>query len=98
MWAGGRGAGRWGNHLLFVACLLSEVQQIAERAGIIRQGVVVEVAETETLINRSLRRVYLRFRQPVEIEKLTAIPGVTVLSQGDGPTAWRCRWRARWMR
>ena len=30
--------------------------------GIIREGVVVEVAETASLINRALRRVRVRFR------------------------------------
>jgi ABC-2 type transport system ATP-binding protein len=63
---------------------MSEVEAIAERVGIIRKGEVVEVAEKESLINRALRRVRVRFRKPVDGSRLADVPGVTVLSQEDG--------------
>jgi ABC-2 type transport system ATP-binding protein len=46
--------------------------------------VVVEVAETETLINRALRRVRVRFREDVDPSSLATVSGVEVLSQDDG--------------
>ncbi len=73
-----------GATVFFSSHILSEVQEIAERVGIIRLGKVVEVAETASLINRSLRRVRVRFRQAVDSKELVALPGVSVLSQDDG--------------
>ncbi|MBU2611556.1 MAG: ABC transporter ATP-binding protein, partial [Chloroflexi bacterium] len=73
-----------GATVFFSSHILSEVHEIAERVGIIRQGVVVEVAETAALINRSLRRVRLRFHQPVDSEALARLPGVSLLSKDDG--------------
>jgi ABC-2 type transport system ATP-binding protein len=57
---------------------------VAERVGIIRKGLVVEVAETSSLINRALRRVRVRFKEPVDAGRLTGVPGVKLLSQDDG--------------
>ena len=44
---------------------------------------MVEVAETAALINRALRRVRIRFRQPVEAGSLASIPGVRLLEQDE---------------
>ena len=68
----------------FSSHIMSEVEAVAERVAIIRQGVVVEVAEPSTLINRALRRAHVRFKQPVDTSPLANVPGVTVLSQDDG--------------
>ena len=73
-----------GATVFFSSHILSEVQEIAERVAIIRQGQIVEVAETASLINRALRRVSVRFEQPVDSQALAALPGVKLLKQSDG--------------
>jgi ABC-2 type transport system ATP-binding protein len=73
-----------GATVFFSSHVMSEVEAVAERVGIIRQGVVVEVAETDSLINRALRRVRVRFREAVDGRALAQVPGVAMLSQDDG--------------
>jgi ABC-2 type transport system ATP-binding protein len=72
-----------GATVFFCSHILSEVQEISDRAGIIRNGVVVEVAQTDSLINRSIRRVRVRFKEEVNIESLEALPGVEILGRDD---------------
>jgi beta-exotoxin I transport system ATP-binding protein len=77
-------ASREGATVFFSSHILSEVQEISNRVGIIRTGRVVEVAETEKLINRALRRVRIRFKQGMNAEALANLPGVSLFSQSDG--------------
>jgi ABC-2 type transport system ATP-binding protein len=73
-----------GATVFFSSHILSEVEAIAERVAIIRLGKVVEVANIETLLNRSLRRVRVRFKGAVPEHHLADLPGVSLLSEEDG--------------
>ena len=73
-----------GASVFFSSHNLSEVQEVADRVGIIRLGKLVEVADTSALINRSIRRARIRFRQPVDLSPLLSVPGVSLLARGDG--------------
>jgi ABC-2 type transport system ATP-binding protein len=72
-----------GATVFFSSHVLSEVQEIAGRVAILRRGAVVEVAETTALINRALRRVRIRFREPEDTTSLAFVPGVKVLRTDD---------------
>jgi ABC-2 type transport system ATP-binding protein len=77
-------AKRDGATVFFSSHILSEVQAVAERVGIIRRGRIVEVANTQTLIHRSLRRVRIQFRDSVDADALAGVPGVSLLKRDDG--------------
>jgi ABC-2 type transport system ATP-binding protein len=72
-----------GATVFFSSHVLSEVQEIAGRIAILRQGALVEVAETVALIDRALRRVRVRFREYPEGLVLDRLPGVKVLGWDD---------------
>ncbi|HUF38451.1 MAG TPA: ABC transporter ATP-binding protein [Anaerolineales bacterium] len=73
-----------GATVFFSSHIISEVQAVADRVAIIREGVIVEVAETAALLARSMRRVRIRFREPIEAGALIALPGVELLDREDG--------------
>jgi ABC-2 type transport system ATP-binding protein len=73
-----------GATVFFSSHIISEVQAVANRVAIIREGKIVEVAETAALLNRSMRQVRIRFQQPTAADELFNLPGVELLTQDDG--------------
>lgn len=73
-----------GATVFFSSHIISEVQAVADRAAIIREGKIVEVVETASLLNRSMRQVRIRFQQPTDVNALFNLPGVELLAQDDG--------------
>ena len=57
--------------------ILSEVQHVADRAAIIREGKLVAVDKVEELRARALRRVQVTFDGTVPDEAFTSVDGVT---------------------
>lgn len=59
--------------------VMSEVQKAADRVGIIRQGVLVAVAEVASLLESSARRVEIVFAEPVDAAPFQALEGLSEL-------------------
>jgi len=72
-----------GATVFFSSHIISEVQTVADRVAIIREGKIVEVAVTADLLHRSMRQVRIRFQQPTEAEELYKIPGVELIAKDD---------------
>jgi ABC-2 type transport system ATP-binding protein len=62
---------------------LDEVQHVADRVGIIRTGRLIDVDAVDSLRERSLRTVTVRFRKPVDAVELRAIDGLRIVAQED---------------
>jgi len=73
-----------GATVFFSSHIISEVQAVADRVAVIREGKIVEMAETASLLNRSMRQVRIRFQQPTEADELIKLPGVELLAKDDG--------------
>ncbi len=73
-----------GATVFFSSHIMSEVESIAERVGIIRGGRMVEVADPRTLGARGLHRARVRFIDSVDVSKLSRLKGVEILSQDNG--------------
>ncbi len=63
---------------------LDEVQHVADRVGIIRGGRLIDVDSVESLRERSLRHVTIRFAEPVDPDAFAGLDGVRVQDTDGG--------------
>jgi ABC-2 type transport system ATP-binding protein len=73
-----------GATIFFSSHIISEVESLADRVAIIREGVIVEEADPGELVGMQVRRMHIRFRETVDPSPFNQIPGVKLLSQSDG--------------
>jgi ABC-2 type transport system ATP-binding protein len=66
-----------GRTIFLSSHILSEVQAICERVAILRDGQLKAVERVSDLINVRFHWVTLYFRQPVSLERVSAVPGVS---------------------
>ncbi len=78
-----REANAVGATVFFSSHIMSEVESLAERVAIIREGEIVEVADTSTLTHRAVRRLTVRLKRPVSSERIGNLPGVELLPSTD---------------
>lgn len=68
-----------GATIFFSSHIISEVETIAEQVAIIRNGVIVEVAEPHHLMKMAIRRARVRFSEAVDSLPLGQLPGIQLL-------------------
>jgi ABC-2 type transport system ATP-binding protein len=69
--------------------VLGEVQQTADRVGIIREGVLIATEQVENLRKRAIRRVEIIFDRAVTADEFAVLPGLSDVTV-DGQSL-RCR-------
>lgn len=66
-----------GQTLLFSSHILSEVERIADRVGIIRAGELIAVEDPHQLTARAIRKVRVRYPEGTSAESISAIEQMT---------------------
>ena len=74
-----------GRTVFFSSHNLAEVERVCDRVGIVREGRLVAVETTDTLLNKAFRHMSLTFSESVDPEPFAALPGVRDL-KADGDT------------
>jgi ABC-2 type transport system ATP-binding protein len=77
-----------GTTVFFSSHILSEVQKVADRVGIIRKGKLVETAQMDELINHALSRLTVQFGEPVPATGFDSLPEVKILRVNDGQRSY----------
>jgi ABC-2 type transport system ATP-binding protein len=81
-------ARRNGQSVFMSSHVLSEVEHSADRVGIVRDGRLVAVEGFEELRSRAVRRVEIRFDEPVSAVAFANVPGISDIQVEE--TVLRC--------
>jgi len=73
-----------GKTIFLSSHLLYEVEQVADRVGIIRDGRLAAVATIEELKRQRTRRMEVAFSMPIDLAQLASVDGVQVLQVREG--------------
>ena len=65
-----------GRTVFFSSHVLSEVEHLCDRVGIVREGELVAVETTESLLTKRVRHMTITFAQPVDGEAFASLAGV----------------------
>jgi ABC-2 type transport system ATP-binding protein len=80
-----------GSTVFLSSHVLSEVEHVCDRVGIIRRGRLVNVARLEDLHAMHVRRVEVEFADGVHPELFERLPGVEAVSTGDHRVSFTIR-------
>ena len=72
-----------GGSVLLSSHVLSEVQRVADRVGVLRSGRLVAVERLDELRSKSLHHVHAHFSEPIELAVFADVPGLVGLSVSD---------------
>lgn len=77
-----------GKTIFMSSHIMSDVEKVCQRVGVIRQGEIVTVEEVEALREKAGQRVTVEFGDTVAQEELTRIPGVSMVSKNNNNSSY----------
>ncbi len=77
---------RQGTTVFLSSHILSEVERVCDRVGVIREGRLVAEEATADIIAKAIRTVRVTYDEPVRAETYAAIPGIESVTQVDDRT------------